>query len=293
MRVLIHLSIIFLIALNVFAQNAFDKSVGEATTDLANKLIQLNKKTVVVLYVTDNQKEQSTAGNYIVDEVSYNIENPVGRFEVFNRVNLSGIAEAKKLIAEGYIDVGKTKELGKILSVETIIIGTYTVLSNTLKLYLKALDSNTGFVIASTMKDLKIDLDAGALLGINIEANVNTNNSSRGFNNRPLNSNEDYNNPNTVNPKCKANNTGDYCFENNTKFKLTITLLRYNRILKTSTFQPGQKQCFYDLEAGSADYDITAGQPYRGRNYDPNAYDYKANGQVYIEQCKSKTFVIK
>ncbi|MBK6621327.1 MAG: hypothetical protein IPG32_10785 [Saprospirales bacterium] len=62
----------------------------------------------------------------------------------------------------------KAKELGKLLSVDAIITGTYTVLSNTIKLSLKALDSSNGFVIASSIKDLPIDGDAGALLGISV-----------------------------------------------------------------------------------------------------------------------------
>ncbi|MBK6903351.1 MAG: hypothetical protein IPH04_11225 [Saprospirales bacterium] len=123
---------------------------------------------------------------------------------VFDRENLSGIAEANKMIAEGFIDVNKAKELGKLLSVDAIIIGNYTVLSNTIKLTIKALDSSNG---CCHRKDLPIDGDAGALLGINVPSSGGgvDNNANRGFN-RPLNSNEQYNNPETVNKECETKN---------------------------------------------------------------------------------------
>ncbi len=285
MRKCFQFIVLFLIASYSFPQSAFDKSVSEASNDLANKLILKNKKKIVVLYVTDLNKTQTVAGKYIADVISVDIVNNAGNFEVFDRENLSGIAEAKKLIAEGYIDVEKAKALGKMLSVEVIIIGNYTVLSNTLKLTLKAFDSNTGLVIAATGKELPIDSDAGALLGINVEGNGSRNNSNRGFNNQPLNSNENYNNPDTVNPDCKKKNSGDYCFMNNMSIKLTVRLV--GKTDAEFTLEPHQTQCVYDLPVGSYKYSI-----YQPINNSVQVYSY-GYGQIYVEQCKSKTFVIK
>jgi hypothetical protein len=289
MRKTIQLIILLFFTTISFAQRALDKSLNEATSDLAYKLVQKNKTKAVVLYITDIGKSQTIAGKYIADVVSYNLVNNSGNFEVFDRDNLSGITEAKKLIAEGYIDVNTAKELGKILSVETIIIGNYTVLSNAMKLYLKALDSNTGFVIAATMKDLILDSDAGSLLGINVETNSGRNNSNRGFNNRPLNSNEDYNNPTTVTKDCETNKTGDYCFQNNTMFNINVSLGQ-----KKCTLKPDQVQCFYNLKVGPWSYKIISWKNDEPKIiYHNSDLNYKANGQVFVEQCKSKTFIIK
>lgn len=208
MKKLFFLILIDVFSLSIAAQSAFDKALEVISLDLATKLDQKEKKKVVVLYITDIQKTQTVAGKYLADQISVNIVNHPGNFMVFDRENLSGIAEANKLIAEGYIDVDKAKELGRILSVDAIIIGNYTVLSNTIKLTLKALDSSNGFVIAASVNDMPIDGDAGALLGINVPStggNVNAEN--RGFN-RPLNSNEQYNNPGTVSHECETKNLG-------------------------------------------------------------------------------------
>src|SRR6185436_369767 len=226
MKKVIFLVLLIFVCLNSFAQSAFDKALSELSTDLADKLSLKGKKKTVVLYITDINKAPSVAGKYLADIISSNIVNNPGNFMVFDRDNLNGIAEINKLISEGYLDENKTKEIGRILSVETIIVGSYTVLSNSIKLSTKALDVTTAFVIASSLKDLPLDGDAGALLGINFSSSSpgnSNNNPNRGFNS-PLNSNEQYNNPETVNRECEKNNTGDICFHNSSPFKINIHL---------------------------------------------------------------------
>ncbi|HRQ30926.1 MAG TPA: CsgG/HfaB family protein [Saprospiraceae bacterium] len=222
MKTFLSIVIIAFFISSSLSQSTFDKSLNEISDEMAIKLSEKNKKKIVVLYVTDINKSQTVAGKYMADVISVHIVNNPGNFEVFDRENLSGIVEAKKMIAEGYIDANQAKQLGKILAVDAIIIGNYTVLSSTLKLTMKALDVNSGFVIAAGMKDLPINADVGALLGINSGPASNDLNANRGFNNRPMNSNESYNNPETVNKKCETDNTGDYCFTNSTNFKLKI-----------------------------------------------------------------------
>ncbi len=269
------------------AQSSFDKAIGEISSDLATKLSQKDKKKVVVLYITDINKAQTVAGKYLGDRISVNIVNNQGNFMVFDRENLSGIAEANKMIAEGFIDVNKAKELGKLLSVDAIIIGNYTVLSNTIKLTIKALDSSNGFVIAASEKDLPIDGDAGALLGINVPSSGGgvDNNANRGFN-RPLNSNEQYNNPETVNKECETKNTGDYCFTNNSSFKVGVGVgmgqVPNDYVM---TLSPGQSQCFYSLLSKSYNYNVN-------KEFQPGKWNHEM-GQILVEKCKSKTFVIK
>ena len=266
-----------------FSQSTFDKSLNEVSADIAGKLSQKNKKKIVVLYVTDINKAQTSTGKYMADIISVNIVNDQGNFEVFDRENLSGIVEAKKMIAEGYIDANKAKELGRILSVDAIIIGNYTVLTTTLKLTLKALDVNSGFVIAATMKDLPITADAGSLLGITV--GTGDNNTNKGFNNRPLNTNENYNNPETVNKKCENENTGDFCFENRTRTNMTVEIKedRNSRAAAFMTLEINQTQCAYNLNARNYIYSFVSG----------TGGLLLGKGQILIEKCKSKTFVIK
>lgn len=278
-----------LISSNSFAQSVLDKTLGEISSDLAQKLNQKEKRKVVVLYITDINKSNTVAGKYLADIISYNIVNHPGNFQVFDRENLNEITEAKKLISEGFIDVDKAKQIGKLLSVEAIIIGNYTVLSSTIKLTTKALDVSNGFVIAAAMKDLPLNEDVGTLLGINVQTSnnsTNINTSQRGFN-TPLNSNENYNNPGTVNSSCKEKNTGDYCFTNNTSKNLRVDLSNE----KSFTLAPKQTQCVYEITVGPMRYSIYESES-RGYDFGGGPRPYNARGEVYIEQCKSKTFII-
>ena len=284
----------------LFGQSKFDIALSEVSNDLVTKLGQKNKKTLVVLYITDINKSTTIAGKYLADVISVNIVNEPGNFQVFDRENLNSISEAKKLIAEGYIDVDATKQLGRLLSVEVIVVGNYTVLSETLKLTLKALDSGTGFVVAASIKDLPIDGDAGALLGVsagNSNSSFNENNSNRGFN-TPLNSNEQYNNPETVNHECEVKNFGDYCFENNTQKKMGIFFDNGPDSDDFSARQviiaPGETQCFYRIDAVDCIYVIYKGVTYSsGKEYYFDGGNIYSRGNVLIEKCKSKTFIIK
>lgn len=285
-------SFLFLIFLSLasFAQSKFDKTLGEISSDLAVKLTKKEKKKVVVLYITDINKATTTAGKYLADVISVNIVNDTSNFQVFDRENLSGIAEANKLIAEGYIDVDKTKELGKLLSVEAIITGNYTVLDSTIKLTLKALDSGTGFVIAASMKDLPIDGNAGALLGINVSSGNGAGN--RGFN-RPISSNEQYNNPETVDKECETKKRGDFCFSNLTKDNLVVSLNANGTALVLS---PGQTQCLYNIASGSYNFYVMGDRDFgKGgvRIYGVSQTFIHDQGQFLVEKCKSKTFTIK
>ncbi|MBK8245099.1 MAG: hypothetical protein IPK88_16855 [Saprospiraceae bacterium] len=297
--------LIFLIfislALPSFAQNKFDNALNETSIDLATKLASKEKKRVVVLYVTDINKANTIAGKYIADILSIGIVNNVENFQVFDRENLNSIVDANKLIAEGYIDVDRAKELGKLLAVDAIIIGNYTVLSNTLKLTVKALDANSGFVIAATMKDLPLNEDAGSILGININSldnNQNLNLENRGFN-RPLNSNERINNPETVSKDCYRMNYGDFCFENKTAKKYTVLISttglseRDMNNAPQITLNSGETQCFYSLQSGIFYYSAERMMITQDDFTYENANNRFSTGQINVEKCKSKTFTIK
>lgn len=278
-----------------YSQESFKKSIEEISSDLCSKMTKNDKKKVVVLFVTDINKAQTTAGKYMADVVSYYIVNNQNGFSVFDRENLSGIAEAKKLIAEGYIDASNAKQLGKLLSVEAIVVGNYTVLSESLSLTLKALDVNDGFVIAQCLKDLPVDKDAAILLGISSLYGSQSNLSNKGFDNQPLNSNESYNNPETVNKDCESKNLGNLCFANTTAFKLYLILDSEITSRQELTLEPNETQCLYNLVSGVYNYDFKEfGKP--KPPYSPTGEKlpfFSRTGQINVEKCKSKTFVIR
>jgi hypothetical protein len=245
---------LFIIPFILFSQNHFETKLKEISNDIAAKLSKRNIHKIVVLYITDIENKKTNTGKYIADMISYNIVNSPDLFQVFERENLSEIIEVKRLIDEGYIDAAKAKELGQILAVEAIIIGSYTVLSPTLKLSLKALDVNTGLVVAASMNDLPLD------------------------------------------EECETNNTGDYCFENKTQYEVTVTISsgtitgysreaaeRFSIILGA-----GQSDCFYSMRAIPMNFYVVA----KVNHGWTSTIIFSREGNIKVEKCKSKTFII-
>lgn len=250
-----------------FSQVTFVDGLSNICSDMAGKLKSNNKKNIAVLYITDSQKKITDAGKFIGDLIYFNLVNSPDSFKIFARDNLDEITDVKKLIAEGYFNTSDAPEIGKLLFVDAVIFGNYTVLGDSVKLSLKALDSDNGVIIAASMNDLPVDAVAKTI-GISSSAMDTT---------------------------CKQKNTGDYCFTNNTNINLTVTI-GAGSWPKNITLQPGQTQCFLDLNVGSFDYKIfntEAAQYVWDGNKAKFVGVYNAKGQIYIEQCKSKTFIIK
>lgn len=284
---------------NLSAQTDLDKSLSSITTELSTKLKSISKKRVAVMDVYDINKNITTFGKYSADIISVNLVNNAGYFQVVDRQHLDQIMKEHKLNYQGYIDATTAKQLGKILSVDAIIIGTYTVLSNKITLTLKAIDSETAMMLASSMKTLNIDADIAALLGINYapstdnsthtQNNVGT---GRGFNS-PVQSNEAYNNASTVSSECATQSYGDFCFYNSLNVDISFNYKKSNSksldqysLFKHVILKPKQSMCLYQLPEGVFEY--------TGRYDDPNNnWGFRdISGQFLVEKCKSKTYTI-
>jgi TolB-like protein len=272
-----------------FSQSSkFDIALNAISTDLAEKLSGLNKKNVVVLYITDIDKQMTSAGKYLADVISVNLVNTPARLQVFNRDNLNVMKEIDEVYKDAYISPANAKEIGRILSVDVIVIGKYTKLSNTIKLTLQALDSDNGFVVAACMQNLPLNADAGELLGITVISNDSDPRSSSASNEVTGNVSKNIN--------CKEQNIGDYCFVNQ---KNSMLVIHYNKGQQSSAFststisiEAGQTSCLYDLSVG----------PWRYWYEDPikrshsGGYDTGPaiiSGQFLIEKCQSKKFVLR
>jgi TolB-like protein len=263
--------------------NSFDNSLKQLTDQLAAKLATHSNEKIAVWDLSDMDGGVTKIGKYIAEDLTINLAD---KFHLVNRNQLNTIIKENKLKSEGFIDQVTTKQLKKLSNIDIIITGTITVLSNNIKITLQALDEDAN-IIAGTKGDVLMNDDIRELLGI---PGGGTSNSSanKGFN-RPLNSNESYNNPETVNQKCKEKNTGDYCFMNNTDRGLRVIYQENGLNMGEITLSPGQTQCFYDVSAGSKKYFINE----TSNQAPPNHVWINAQGQINVEQCKSKTFVIK
>ncbi len=296
MKKILCIIVLFSNAFAAFAQSEFKTSLTEISADLSGKLSKKGKSKIVILYITDVNKANTSAGKYLADKISMNIVSNEESFQVFDRENLTEIPETAKSLSEGYISIDQAKSLGQQLSVDAIIVGTYTVLSKTIDVTLKALDASTGFVIAGASQELPLDRDAGILLGLDIAPSVRSNmEMDRGVSPTVI-SNEQYNNPETVNKDCEAKNNGDYCFSNKSYYPKTIVIsskpVGYNKRNGENdtaiTLTPEQTYCLYELPAGVWYFYYKDSSISRANELESNC----TTGQIMVEKCKSKTYEI-
>jgi hypothetical protein len=89
------------------------------------------------------------------------------------------------------------------------------------------------------------------------------------------------------NRDCEKENRGDFCFQNKTKYDLQVFLNRGNPYDQhVLTVRPGKKNYFYNLKAGTATYNITS-------NENTLSIKYSASGDIFVQSCRNKIFVIK
>lgn len=99
-------------------------------------------------------------------------------------------------------------------------------------------------------------------------------------------------------PDCEKNNTGDYCFTNNTNVEIQVVLIKessgsapsvypnYWDIDKTMLIQPKKSQCFYDITANARSYGVY------GQVYTNNSWIIISGAQIKVNKCKSETISV-
>jgi hypothetical protein len=304
------LTLILIIASFRFAnaQSSYNQELEKAAKEIAQKIVISGKKSVAVLDFENSNKQVSELGSWLAGIFTTHLENNnANSFSVKNRTDIEkAIQQIKSENGSGAFDSKTIQRLGEISGSDVIIYGEITLLDNDITINIRtkniSLNATIGGVIVSFI----------ATEGMRTKYDNITENKATSSNNIATSgykpSGEGLSST-SKNPNCKELNIGNYCFQNNTNLNLTVIFR--SRILESKNggtspsynLQPGQKQCFYDVESGSIEYIIeetrkqgsyTVGSgvstgykvsiPYR---------DYAVNGSVYVETCKEKTFIIK
>lgn len=291
------LASIFFLSLSCYsvsAQKNVRDSLKSFTIEVVQKAIAKGKiKKIAVWDFTDLNKEVSVFGSYIAEQFSVYAEN-IDTVELMDRQNLKSLLNEHKLKSEGFIDKNTIMELGRFREVDAVVVGSVIMADKDFQVVVKIIETSLGRTIAADEQFFQIDKRMAAILGIEISENANQlsqeNNPNRGYN-RPLSSNEQYNNPSTVNKECDKLNTGDYCFFNGSDEKITVRIYgkqgSVNNIdpmdLTDFTLNPKESKCIYGYSVGSYKYLAYLGHTLADQD----------SGNFLIEKCKSKTFTIK
>ena len=276
----------------VKSQNSYNQELEKAAQQVARKLSNNGSKSVAVLDFENSNKQISELGSWLANVFTTHLENNSnGAYSVKNRTDIEkAIQQIKSETGSGAFDSKTIQRLGEVSGSDVIVYGEITLMDNEITVNIRtkniSLNSAIGGVIvtfaATDGMRTKYDNYIESTTTPSVTASTPSNNSSGEATAK-----------NSKNQNCREKQTGDYCFQNNTKFDLSVSFTPsavpgvYKRPLKC-TLQPGQKQCFFDIAAGAATYKIDPVFVQWGKDNFQSA-----EGSLYVETCKEKTFVIK
>jgi hypothetical protein len=279
-RVLFQLIIIaaIIIPAKLFSQSDYERQMVAFSVDLARKIKESSKVKVAVSDFLDNDGNLTELGKAIAEDIGVEIVNEgKGTFQVMERSNLNAILKEQKLASTGLIDPETAKQLGKLKMVDAVIVGNITPFGNSFRVTIKILDTETGMSIAAAAGNLAGTDDIKGLFNKKITL---TNQTSQTINTDSSIVNK------TVNQDCEKNNTGDYCFYNSSEGKVILRIYgKYGTddILTSLSLNPKESKCIYGYLVGSYGF-------YAFLELSTSSGDA---GQILIEKCKSKLYIIK
>jgi len=150
----IGLLFMLLASLPVHAQESDLKSLAG---ELARAINKTSKHPSAVVDFTDLQGNVTLAGKFYAEELETALENSEVGIDLVDRTRLQLILQENKLASkEGLIDPATARKLGNIAGVQVLITGTITPLDNTIRLSLKALDTENARVLAAVSANVNM-----------------------------------------------------------------------------------------------------------------------------------------
>lgn len=134
---------------------------------LAEDIKASGKKTIAVVDFTDLQGNPTELGRYLAEELSVAMARTHKGFEVIDRVHLKAILTEHKLAATGLIDPATARKLGQISGADVLLTGSMTPFSESVRVTVKALNTDTARIIGADTIDLPKTATISELLQYN------------------------------------------------------------------------------------------------------------------------------
>jgi TolB-like protein len=134
-------------------------------TGLAKEIAASGKKAVAVVDFTDLQGNPTELGRFLAEEFAVALTRTHSGFEVIDRTHLKAIITEHKLAATGLIDPTTAKKLGQIVGADALLTGSMTPFSESVRVTVKVLATDTARIIAADTTDLPKTATINQLIG--------------------------------------------------------------------------------------------------------------------------------
>ena len=158
MKISLSRRVMFLIALFLISAPlllAQESDIKDLAESLAKTLAETGRHpSVAVVDFTDLQANVTPLGEYFAAELEDALVNAPSKVDVIDRSRLQLLIKEHKLVSNGLIDPSTARELGKVAGVGVLITGTITPFGDTVRLSVKALDSDSARVDAAISRNI-------------------------------------------------------------------------------------------------------------------------------------------
>lgn len=149
MHVQVLLTALVVMLMSTEAAFARQREIPAAAAAIADELASNPASAIAVVDFTDLQGTVTELGRFVAEEIALGLVTSKKGLSVVDRTHLKALLQENKLAASGIIDPATARRLGQIAGVENLVTGTITPLSDSVRVVVKVLDTETARVVTA------------------------------------------------------------------------------------------------------------------------------------------------
>lgn len=163
---IIFFGLILIVSLSVYADNGsnFDTVFKNMALKLAKVEKRLSNKTVAVYGFEVIGRPKDSYSDYATEKFTHEVVNE-GSLLVIERSRIDEVLQEQSFSLSGVVDAGTAAKIGKILSVDAVVTGTILVTEARTEFIVRAIQSETGIILASVAEYISLKTDETVKIG--------------------------------------------------------------------------------------------------------------------------------
>ena len=142
----------------------YNRFISHITTNLSS---DYDLKFAVLSFEStkENDLDSIELGIYLTESLASQISMHISESTLFERENLEVILDEHDLNLSGHIDSDQAKEVGKLVPVNALLTGKYTILNDTVTINCRLIDVTTGEILIAYYDSVVLTEDLSSLSG--------------------------------------------------------------------------------------------------------------------------------
>ncbi|MDA3939695.1 MAG: FlgO family outer membrane protein [Spirochaetia bacterium] len=142
----------------------YNRFISHITTKLSPEY-DLKFAALSFKSTNENDADKSELGIYLAESLASQISMKLPVVTLFERENIEIILKEHDLNLSGHIDSEQAMEVGKLIPVNALLTGKYTILDNTVTINCRLIDVTTGEILIAYYDSVELTKDLSGLAG--------------------------------------------------------------------------------------------------------------------------------